>query len=395
MQNLALLVLGLGVATAPQSDEAVVHEPLRLVTEPVETEPPGWSAWMPFFRPNPLVSEDELRFTALEVSPDGAVWAGNRYGVLLRFGEGTWTLEVQLEGQPAITGIAFQGDRIWLSTSEGLVRLLPEGRSWIEKRFRERFVGEPLFVSGAYVPAEDGVQPWGRVDGVFMPSGEDAWGPFAISNDHGLYVFQSYFEIWHHFLPHFWGANSDWLDTRDLLPLRRPTCMAETECGDVWIGSEGDGLVRLRARGLRYGERDADEAAVDPSVIERHDAGRVGQSFELVRDLLAARDGGLWALLEERESVSRLAHFDGTEWEAVPLRWPSSGPVSRVNDMVEPMPGRLLLATSTGLMLLDTVTGTVTRDSELDHTLERATLGPDGTPWLSGGIVLYQGRPLR
>jgi hypothetical protein len=53
------------------------------------------------------------------------------------------------------------------------------------------------------------------------------------------------------------------LDTRELVPHRRPTCIAEDGDGNLWIGTEWDGLVRLNAQARKYHNREPEKNKKD------------------------------------------------------------------------------------------------------------------------------------
>jgi hypothetical protein len=233
-------------------------------------------------------------------------------------------LQGQLNGIQ-ITGIAVGGaKKVWLSTSDGVRRLAREkDEPWQVTEFRNYYEGHPSFVSGAYIPGEDAVRLWGYVDDVYIPPSETAYSPFIVSTEHGLFCWGGYGRVWHHYMPHYWGANSPWLDTRELVPNRRPTCIAEDIEGNLWIGTERDGLVRLNAHARKYHDRRSDNSEKDGTEFSFIGPEEVGCKFDRVVDLAASEDKGVWTLLTSRENGCVLARFDGQRWETVSLDGPA------------------------------------------------------------------------
>jgi ligand-binding sensor domain-containing protein len=184
------------------------------------------------------------------------VWLGTSQGRVLARSDGQWTLEAQFDAQ--VSGIAIEAPgRVWVSTGDGLRRLDRQAdNSWQGTAYRTYYQGQPAFVSGGYAPGLDAERLWGYVDGVYIPYRVKVYATFVISTEHGLFSWGGYHGVWHHFLPHCWGGNSAWLDTRDLIPHRRPTCMIEDATSNLWVGTEGDDLVRFNAPAREYFRRD-------------------------------------------------------------------------------------------------------------------------------------------
>lgn len=155
----------------------------------------------------------------------------------------------------------------------------------------------------------------GYVDDIYIPTSETSYSPFVISTEHGLFCWGGYGRVWHHFMPHYWGANSAWLDTRELVPNRRPTCIVEDGDGNLWIGTERDGLVRLNAHARKYSDRSSDNNDRDGTEFSFIGPKEVGCKFDRVADLAASADNGVWAILTSREGDCVLIHFDGQKWE--------------------------------------------------------------------------------
>lgn len=292
-------------------------EPKTLVPTAIELKSTpcgeGWKRWDAIGRIDGMFRE---RITAL-VSNDGDVWVGTSYGRLLTQQKDGWILQGRLDGIQ-ITGIAVEGaEKVWLSTSDGIRRLEKDGdQPWQVKEFRYYYEGHPAFVSVAYMPGEDAVRIWGYVDDIYIPSSETSYSPFVISTEHGLFCWGGYGRVWHHLMPHYWGASSAWLDTRELVPNRRPTCIVEDSDGNLWIGTERDGLIRLNAHARKYSDRGSDNNEKDGTEFSFIGPKEVGCKFDRVADLAASADKGVWTILTSREGDCVLARFDGRTWES-------------------------------------------------------------------------------
>ncbi len=326
---LAIVVL---VAMSSRADNPITLTPttIELTSTPCGD---GWKRWDGIGNAEGAVAYRE-RLTAL-AAQEGDVWVGTSHGRLLSRQGNQWTLQGTLNGIQ-ITGIAFDGsDKVWLSTSDGIRRLdRADERIWKVTEYREYYEGHPSFVSGAYIPGEDGVRLWGYVDDIYIPRQETTYTPFAISTEHGLFCDGNY--VWHHFMPHYWGANSAWLDTRDLLPHRRPTCMVEDNDANLWIGTQWDALVRLNANARKYHARTPEDNKKDGTEFSHIGATEVGCQFDTVIDLAASADHGVWAILTSTDGRSWLARFNGQRWEALALG----------------APARSVAETATGIVLL-------------------------------------------
>jgi hypothetical protein len=244
-----------------------------------------------------------------------------------------WTLQGTLQGVQ-ITGIAFEGsDKVWLSTSDGIRRLdRANERTWKVSVYRDYYEGHPSFVSVAYIPGEDAVRRWGYVDDIYIPQQETTYTPFAISTEHGLFCDGNY--VWHHFMPHYWGANSAWLDTRELLPHRRPTCMVEDKDSNLWIGTQWDGLVRLNANARKYHARNSDNNKKDGTEFSHFGPKEVGCPFDRVDDLASSANLGIWAVMSGGDERAWLARFDGQRWETLALDGPVRSVVETAPEVV-------------------------------------------------------------
>lgn len=317
------------------ADEETVWQPKPFENRPTEAN--GWSSY------DQIVGQSRSYLQGRRISAvhnhKGVVWVGTSFGQLLRWDADGWTevghLEHDETGSDQITGIAIADDGIvWLSTSDGVRQLTPQtdGRYAVRK-FLTYYQGHPAFVSGPYMPGVDAVRRWGYVDNIFIPNTEPNYSPFVISTEHGLFSWTRY-GIWHHFLPHYWGANSPWLDTRELVPHRRPTAMVEDADGNVWIGTDGDGLIRMNAAARKYLHRDSDDNERDGTEFGRFGADEIGVVFDRVASVAAHDDGGVVCSLASRDGASAVASFDNDQWRVVRLneKWTPLAVVARDSD---------------------------------------------------------------
>lgn len=315
------LAITVSVATSSRADDPITLTPttIELTSTPCGD---GWKQWESIGNIEGVVAHRE-RLTAL-VAHDNDVWVGTSFGRLLSRQDNRWTLQGTLKGIQ-ITGIAFeQSDKVWLTTSDGIRRLEREGHQpWKVTEFREYYEGHPSFVSGGYIPGEDAERLWGYVDGIYFPPQETAYSPYVISTEHGLFCWGGYGRVWHHFLPHYWGANSAWLDTRELVPHRRPTCIVEDSDCNLWVGTQWDGLLRFNATARKYHNRKPEDNKTDGTEFSHIGVTEVGCPFDTVVDLAASTDHGVWAVLSSSNGGSWLARFDGQRWEAHTLEEPT------------------------------------------------------------------------
>ena len=167
----------------------------------------GWFQWGPIGTLKGFVAHRE-RITALSSGIGDTIWVGTSHGRLLSSESDRWTLQAELHGLQ-LTAIAVESPRrIWLSTSDGIRRLESADDQWKLTDFRQYYEGHPSFVSGGYIPGEDAVRLWGYVDQIYMPPKNHTYAPWVVSTEHGLFTWGGYGSVWHHFLPHYWGANS-------------------------------------------------------------------------------------------------------------------------------------------------------------------------------------------
>ena len=118
-------------------------------------------------------------------------------------------------------------------------------------------------------------------------------------------------------------AYLQWLDTRELVPHRRPTCIVEDNDGNLWIGTEWDGLILLNAHARKYHNRKRENNEKDGTEFSFIRPKEIGCEFDRVADLAASADHGIWAILTSDEHGSFLARFDGQRWETHTLDGPA------------------------------------------------------------------------
>jgi hypothetical protein len=300
-------------------------------------------------------------------------------------------LQGQIQGVQ-ITGIAVDGDgRVWLSTSDGIRRLeRDEQEHWKVRDFRNYYQGHPGFVSGRYIPGEDTVRLWGYVDGVYIPQRETAYSPFVISNEHGLFSFGGYGGIWHHFMPHYWGANSPWLDTRELVPHRRPTCMVEDGEGNLWIGTGRDGIVRLNVHARKYHSRKPTENQKDGTEFSFFTSKDVGCNFSRVVDVTASRERGVWAMLGSEAGGAHLTRFDGKTWKTMLF----DSEMTAIC-LAETSPGKVLIGVSgrwrhQGLRQVTFEPQRIERVAGPEHAIRNIVTLPNGKVFATSWWNLYE-----
>lgn len=375
---------------------ALAEDVTRYTPQPIELKAiphgPQWQAWEGIANIEGFVGGRE-RITALESDGEGNVWVGTRHGRLLSQAHDRWTLQADL-GTVQVTGVALEGaDTIWLSTSEGIRRLDREEDGWKLTVFPTYYEGPPSFVSGGYIPGEDAVRIWGYVDAISIPPKNSTYAPLAISTEHGLFCWGASHGVWHHFMPHYWGANSAWLDTRTLLPHRRPTCIAEDTDGNLWIGTQWDGIVRLNAAGRDYHRRQAEKNTPDGTEFSPLGAKEVGAEFDQVVALAAARNRGVWAVLSCKGVAKTLARFDGTAWTTMML--PENTIVGRC--IVEVQPGIVLVggepeSQAQAIAEIDWASQRVTPVSGPQDDIRKIVRTPDGRIFAAGWFGLYEKR---
>lgn len=369
-------------------------DPITLVPEPMElTSAPvgeGWIRWDGIGNSGGVMSYRE-RITAL-AADDAQLWVGTSWGRLLHRADDRWRLIGKLQGLE-ITGVAVDGaDKLWLSTSDGICRLdrKQESDAWEVTRFLIYYQGHPAFVSGAYMPGEDASRRWGYVDEIFVSAKEKSYSPYAISNEHGLFSWGGYGRVWHHYLPHYTGANSAWLDIRELLPHRRPTCMVEDKESNLWIGSEWDGLVRMNAAGRRYAYRDPENNEKDGSEFSSFKAKELGVEFDRVEDLAASQQSGIWAIVSSREGGSYLARYDGERWSTFQV-----SEKAELTSVVEVKPGEVLVGTGgsrqrRGLARVNWQAREVTPEPGIDQQVLESVRLQDGRVVAASWWSLYE-----
>ena len=394
-QAIPVLVL-LGSSTRGGEEPPRRYQP-KPVALPRTTAGDDWFRWGTIGNLKGMVADRE-RITALSSGAGESVWVGTSHGRLLSQESGRWMLQARFDGLQ-VTGIAAESARkVWLSTSDG-IRLLEsvDGR-WNSTEFRHYYEGHPSFVSGGYISGEDAVRLWGYVDGIYVPPRNRAYAPLALSTEHGLFAWGGYNGVWHHFLPHYWGANSPWLDTRDLIRHRRPTCMVEDAETNLWVGTDGDGILRLNAKGREYHRRNAEHHQKDGTEFTPVFGAEVGWPFERVMDLGRGIDRGVWCVLKSAEGRSAVARWLDGKWQVFP--WPRDLASAVVVEEIEP--GTVLVGigdepseTGAGLVKLDWRSRTLTRIKGPEHKIRELIVTPGGRVFAASWWSLYEKRSER
>lgn len=376
----------------------------------------NWTEWAGIGDLEGVISHRE-RVTSLHLTSDANVWVGTSRGRVLRYAQDAWTLQATLSGSQ-ITGIAVERPNVvWLSTSDGVCRLKqPEDTvqgataDWIPERFREYYQGHPSFVSGGYIPGEDAVRLWGHVDDIVLPRQISAYAPYVVSEEHGLFTWGAYHGVWHHFLPHYWGASSEWLDTRNLIPHRRPTCLTEDMNEHLWIGTDGDGIVRMNAHARRYNERKPENNGKDETEFSYFSSDEVGCDFVRVNDIAVGLKEGVWAALVGKDKRRYIGRYRLNEWSLfempklerhssrnqriVETKWWEATPLS----VAEFSPGHVLVGAEdavgrTGLFRLDWRERRLEKVDEVKHPDRGIEHAKDGTVWLHTSWSVYRWSP--
>ena len=250
---------------------------------------------------------------ALYVDPDGALWFSDSRGNLgRRAGDGSWRFWRSAEaGWPQVLIHAMAMDargRLWLLfEGRGLGCLHPDGRFELV----EAPAGVPLPLSYPHMAVGDDGRIWiGGLDGLVVrdTDGELRAASAALGLPPGL--------AWPYRAPDgaIWLVAGDGVYRMDGARARRVhripgqgdfTAMLQDRHGDLWLGSESRGLLRVGARGIE-----------SPPVDAARPAGRIVQ-------LLEDAEGSVWAganggLFRVRDTLfERLLARDGLSGDYV------------------------------------------------------------------------------
>jgi len=390
-------VLIVALLTAMKAAADVLPE---VVFEPVELQATdigqGWRKWEGILSarevPIDYSSPPPDLISALSIDGEGSAWIGTSRGTLVILRHDGDVKKGRL-GSVEITDFAFETpDRVWLSTGDGLVRLIrKEPTKWKVEHQRYYFEGHPSVVS-FYQPGLDSRRLWGHVDRVYFPQVIKHYAPFAISRGHGLFCEGT---PWHHFMPHYWGWNSPWLDTRDLMPHRRPICMVEDGLGNLWIGTEWDGVVRLNAHARKYCKRRTDNNQKDGTEFSFFRPGEIGTEFVSVAELVSSSDPhAVWALIQSKTGHAALrqfrgdylARFDGEKWTVLSL----AGKAERAGCLTELESGNVLIGTVQGLFEVDWQARSVRKKLGPERLIWKIEATSHGSVFAASPFELYE-----
>jgi ligand-binding sensor domain-containing protein/signal transduction histidine kinase len=185
-------------------------------------------------------------------------------------------------------------------------------------------------------------------------------------------------------------------------------CMLVSRSGDLWIGTEGSGLVRYRRGAFR---RFAGEEGLSNGFVRSVVEDRRGQLWVGTDDGLFRLEGDRLARVDGRGGVPALAVHDirqdgrGRLWVggssllmldgAHAVEYPLEGGASehRVKSILETRDGVVWVGTVSGLERLDPSGGRFKRVSEVSGTVRVLRQNQDGALWvgtIGEGIFFYQ-----
>jgi hypothetical protein len=391
-QKLTILAL-LGGGSIGKCGEPIKEITPRPIDLPNKSAGAGWIEWGSIGDLHGMVSYRE-RITSLARGGGETIWVGTSHGRLLSFDGARWTLQAQLE-RLQITGIAVESDKmVWLATSDGIKRLDADQDKWKLTEFREYYEGHPSFVSGGYIPGEDAVRLWGYVDDIYIAPKIRTYSPMAVSTEHGLFSWGGYGRVWHHYFPHYPGANAAWLDLRTLIPRRRPTCLTEDKEGNLWVGTEGDGIVRFNAKGREYYKRDPEHNRLEGNEVTHISANDAGWAFDRVTAISPGAENGIWCILRNREKRTAVAHWADGPWKVFPI--PET--LASASTVLEVVAGKVLVGigdepseVEAGLVELEAASGSIKRLPGPEHKIRRIVVTPGGKVFAASWWGLYQG----
>ena len=287
---------------------------------------------------------------ALRFDARGTLWAGTTQGLARRVGERFEVVPLPGDApQPLVYSITPDEGVLWVGTRSGVYRVEPGGQ--------------------VTVPAWSGL--FGSGNAAFSVKG-DGEGGYWLATQQGLWNVPAQGEPY----PAPIGNKGP---TRVLQQLLRQ------DDGALWVPVPGVGLGFLRPDWRRMA------SLAGPGS---------GLSGQLYRDVVPARDGGMW-LLARGGQLEHLAP-DGTVAPVHPRLWEQLEPL-RPLTLAEDDAGRLWIGGSgTGALaridpgtgVLDTWTPESPRDPTMLGQVDHLALAPDGTLWLANaGSGLQQRDP--
>jgi hypothetical protein len=162
--------------------------------------------------------------------------------------------------------------------------------------------------------------------------------------------------------------------------------MSEDGKGNLWIGTHGDGIVRLNAHVRDYRDRKAEDNERDGTEFSRLGAEELGAEFAKVLDIDPSPAGEIvWLLLEKADGRPVLARYDGKEWGTLVL--PEGRKALR---LAEAKPGIVYVGTDRGLreVLWSSREARIVPGPE--HGIRELARSPDGRVFAASWWALYE-----
>jgi hypothetical protein len=329
---------------------------------------------------------------ALARDPGGGVWVGTSTGRLFRLQrDGSPVLIAHLKHLRINALASARRDRIWAATADGLrcVALRQDG-DWAVEEHRYCYIGEPVFVSAAYVPEDYTDRLFGEVADVVAWRDGDSEHVVAISAAHGAFEYLQHHRVWQWF-ERCYGESCFY--TESLFPHGRPLCgfRGEDEC--LWIGTMWDGIARLPV------PRKASAAAraKEPLPVRAFAPDEVGPGVRHIHLIARSEHAQRIWCVAEGEDGPLLARFDAGEWAVQrPVFYRKREiespayymPFFPVFAAAEVATDRVWLATRDGIFEHDWVSGKTHWVEGIEGEFRALLRLPDGTVFVGGSDLL-------